>query len=867
MRNINIDQGWKFLPGTYNLIEDLTGQSKARLVNLPHDFMLEGETSQEAPAGPAMGYYKGGIGSYTKYLDIPLEWKDEKIYLHFDGVMLNASVEINGSTAALHHYGYTPFQVDITPYVDFGESNRVTVTVNASMQPNSRWYTGAGIYRSVELVHTPRVHLAADGIFAYTKRIEYMDGQPHEAFLAAEVTVVNDTAENHIVKVDVLLSPDNHSPDQRSGINDVIRSSSLMVRAGSEAKALIPVTVKDPALWDAETPNLYKLSARLTDQGIFRTNLAPVPGEAMTDSNTVLFGIRTVTADSTYGLLVNGKPVKLKGGCIHHDNGVMGAVSLYDSEYRKLKIHKDNGYNAVRTAHNPPSAALLEACDRLGLYVFDEAFDAWGMAKQPGDYNQFFRDHWKEDIRAFILRDRCHPCVLIWSTGNEIPERGGLGDGYSLAAELAEYVRSLDSTRLVSNAMCSYWSGLDDGSLKDQLAARQKAMSDGAENTQNAPDSAENTYWEDRSEAFLSCLDVVGYNYAEDRYEKAGRMYPERVIAGTESFPMEIDRVWELVEKLPYVIGDFTWTSFDYIGEAGIGKSVYLESDDPMVQKDSMAILWSHSSKYPWRLANDADFDINGVTMPQGNYRKIVWGSQETFLYSYNPADYGKTEVISKWGWPNVSACWNWAGQEGKPVRVVVYSSAEETELFLNGTSLGRRPAGKIRRFTASFDITYQPGVLEAVSYENGTEVSRCSMVTTGAPAAIRLCQDENTPASAVQNANQPENAPGSAAGDSVCLRADGSSLSYISVEIVDAQGRLVPDASIALSAKVTGSGSLAGFGSANPVTSENYTTGHFTSYRGRALAVIRSGYAPGTVTLTIGSDSLEESSIQLTVK
>ena len=249
------------------------------------------------------------------------------------------------------------------------------------------------------------------------------------------------------------------------------------------------------------------------------------------------FGIRTVSADSTHGLQVNGKTVKLKGGCIHHDNGILGAVSLYDSEYRKIKLLKENGFNMVRTAHNPPSAVLLEACDRLGMYVFDEAFDAWGVAKQPGDYSQFFHREWKEDMSAFILRDRSHPSILIWSTGNEIPERGGMNDGYRLAMELASFVRSLDPTRLVSNGLCSYWSGLDDRTAADNFRKARENSESATGMEQNAPAPVADTFIEERSEPFCSFLDVVGYNYMEDHYEIAGKLFPERVILGTKAFP------------------------------------------------------------------------------------------------------------------------------------------------------------------------------------------------------------------------------------------------------------------------------------------------------------------------------------------
>lgn len=839
-RSVNIDGGWKFQHKPFNLTEELSGKGDARVVDLPHDYMLEDGVRKDAPAAAAMGYYDGRVAYYAKTLFIPAEWKDEKIFLHFDGVMMNAALEVNGCQVLLHHYGYTPFHADITPYVCPGEDNRITVSVNPSMQPNSRWYTGAGIFRSVELVHTPKIHIAADGIFTYTKRIEYREEKPEEAYLCSEVTVCNNTTVPHLVKVEVSLIPD--------GKNEAVltRSATVQVNAADTALAIVPMTLKSPKLWDTATPNLYQVSATVTDLGEFHCRLIPAKGQAMTDTLSVLFGIRTVSADSTHGLRVNGRTVKLKGGCIHHDNGILGAVSLYDSEYRKIRLLKESGYNTVRMAHNPPSAVLLEVCDRLGMYVFNEAFDAWGIAKQPGDYNQFFKEDWKEDMKAFILRDRNHPSVLFWSTGNEIPERGGMGDGYRLAMELAAYVRGLDSTRLVSNGLCSYWNGLDDKSAEANFHKMQELFENATGTEQNASAPVTDTFWEDRSEPFCSALDVVGYNYMEDHYELAGKMYPERVILGTESFPMEIDRMWDYVERLPYVIGDCTWTSFDYIGEAGIGKSIFVAPDSPEAAMGSWALM-SHSSEYPWRLANDADFDINGGLTPQGIYRRIVWGSQETGLFTADPDTFGQKEIVSKWGWPKLYASWNWKGKEEQTVRVVAYSAADEVELLLNGKSLGKCAAGKANRYTASFDVPYMPGLLEAVSYQNGKELSRTCLKTTGAPAAIRL------------TAEQP------------ALTADGHSLAYVSAEIVDADGNQVPDAVIPLTAGITGAGTLAGFGSADPITEENYTTGSFSTFKGRALAVIRSGYASGEITLTVKAASddsgiTENASVTLSV-
>lgn len=838
MRTVNIDQRWKFKNSPFALTDELSGKDTAREVNLPHDYMLEEGVSKDAPAAAAMGYYDGTVAYYAKTILIPEEWKEEKVFLHFDGVMMNAALEVNGCQVLQHHYGYTSFWADITPYVYWGGNNRIVVSVNPSMQPNSRWYTGAGIFRSVELVHTPKIRIGNDGIFTDTKRLEWKEEKVLEAYLCSEVTVCSDMPSDHFVRVETALIPDGKAEAV------LARSAVIQVKAMGSATAVVPMTVTEPQLWDAEQPNLYQMAVTVTDLGEFRGGLIRAEDEPMTDRSAVLFGIRTVSADAVHGLQINGKTVKLKGGCIHHDNGILGAVSLYDSEYRKIRLLKESGFNAVRTAHNPPSAVLLEACDRLGMYVFDEAFDAWGIAKQPGDYSQFFQSDWKKDMKSFILRDRIHPSVIFWSTGNEIPERGGMNDGYRLAMELASYARSLDPTRLISNGLCSYWNGLDDKTAAEDFRKRSELAESGTGTEQNAAASVADTFWEERSEPFCSFLDVVGYNYMEDRYELGGKMFPERVILGTESFPMEIDRVWDHVERMPYVIGDCTWTAFDYIGEAGIGKSIFVDPESPEAGMNAWDLM-SYKSQYPWRLANDADFDINGNLTPQGVYRRIVWGSEETGLFVADPANFGKKEIVSKWGWPQLFANWSWKGQEGRMVHVTAYSAADEIELFLDGKSLGKAPAGKENRYMAAFDVAYAPGLLEAVSYKRGLESSRTFLKTVGEPAAVCLTVEGLE-----------------------TLRADGHSLAYVSAEIVDAEGNVVPDAEVLLHAEADGAGYLAGFGSAAPVTEENYTTGSFKTYHGRALAVIRSGCETGKVTLTIKAEdgSLAEAAVTIAV-
>ena len=834
MRSMKINDGWYFGLGPVDWGKRMQGKYGNRTVNLPHDYMIEGDVYAEAPSGPASGYYNAGVGHYVKEIDIPAEWEGERIALRLDGSMMNTTIDVNGSLAALQHYGYAPFEADITRQVYPGQKNHIFITVNPSMQPNSRWYSGAGLFRGVELVHMPKLHIAFGGLAGYTKKIEYTpDGKPETAFLQVSAEIGNEYAENRLAEVTFALI--------READGETVRTSRTLTQVPALAKgtAYMTLTVDDPELWDAEHPVLYRLQATVRDAGTYKTH--KIPNEAGTeDTESVLFGIRTIEADVKHGLRINGKSVKLKGGCLHHDNGPIGAVSLYDAEARKVKKLKEVGFNAIRTTHNPPSSALIEACDRLGMYVFDEAFDAWGMGKQPGDYNQYFATDWEKDLTAFVKRDRCHPCVTIWSTGNEITERAGLNDGYVWAVKLAEKVRSLDPSRPISNGICSFWNGLDDFLMTDQMRRWKESAAGGLQNADIG--GKKDLLWEDYTEAFANSLDVVGYNYLEGKYEQDHDMFPERVILGSENYPKEIGIHWPMIEKTPWVIGDFTWTAWDYIGEAGIGRAFFYEPGDPLINSP-----WGAGSPFPWRAANDADFDLTGVIRPQGIYRRIVWGSKETAVFSYDPAVIGKIETLSNWGFPGVWKRWNWPGQEGKPVDMAVFSSAEEVELKVNGVSLGRKKAGEALihdiPLTFLFRAEYRPGTVEAISYTGGKEVSRTVLSTAGEPAGIRL------------------------SAETEALKAGGESLCYVNVEILDKEGNVVPDADVLLKAECAGAADLLGFGTGNPITAENFTKGQFTSYQGRALAVLRAGREDGEVRLTVSAEGLGSTEITLPVK
>lgn len=820
MKTINLDREWIFRRGHRDSLTALNAD-EGITVNLPHDGMIGTEVSPDAPARSDSGYFKGDVNCYTKYIDIPAEWNNECVGLYIDGAMMNSTVEINGARASLNHYGYAPFYTDITGLLTFGSTNRITIHTNTSIPCNSRWYTGSGLYRGVRLCHGPKVHVKTDGIFVKTKEVT-----DNIAFLEAEIEVVNETGLNRIARINVSINEDGDE-------NIIYRTSRVIqINPGTEETAEMSINLENPKLWDADNPSLYRISVSVIDEGEYRTRF--IASEKPTeDTSESVFGIRTITADSIRGLRINSKTVKLRGGCVHHDNGLLGSVSLYETEARKIRKLKSAGFNAIRTAHNPPSAALIEACDRIGMYVFDEAFDAWGIAKRSGDYSLFFDTDHEKDLTSFVRRDRIHPSVIIWSTGNEIPERGGLNNGYTLATKLAGIIRKLDPTRPISNGICTLWSGLD-----DVLAQNQSQ-------NQNSDDAKDRDMWERVTEPFTNGLDVVGYNYMEGQYEKDHELFPERVILGSENFAKEIGHHWPYIEKLPYVIGEFTWTAWDYIGEAGIGKAIYVEPDDPQVTRGSWALMPPDGSPFPWRLANDADFDITGRMLPQGAYRSVVWSDTKTFLYSMHPDTFGCTELVTMWGFPKLAATWEYRGCENRKTELWVFSNADEVELIINGISIGRKPVSLEKPYPNSvkFVTEYVPGVVEAISYKDGVRVSSDKLITSGGPAKIRLSPEKNK------------------------MTANGHDVWYVNIDICDEDGNVVTDASINLKAKIDGPALLAGFGSANPITEDNYTDCETVSYNGHAQAIVRSGYESGKVTLTVTADGIAKDTCSVEIE
>ena len=491
--------------------------------------------------------------------------------------------------------------------------------------------------------------------------------------------------------------------------------------------------------------------------------------------------------------------VLLKGGCVHHDNGILGSASFDRAEERKVALHKANGYNAIRCAHNPPAPAFLDACDRLGILVIDEAFDCWRQGKNPGDYHVAFDDWWQRDLDNMVLRDRNHPSIILWSIGNEIIERDGRGGGAQIAKQLADRVREVDPTRPVTAAICGVW-------------------------------DAQRT-WQDMDPVF-SALDVGGYNYQLAEYRADHERLPERMMVGTESMALDAFDHWMSVEENSYVLGDFIWTSLDYLGESGIGR-VYFEDE-------KFAFL----GDYPWHQANCGDLDLCGFKRPQSYYRDILWKTgAPLYIGVHTPVPEGKVQKLTRWGWPDVHPSWTWPGEENHDFQVSVYSACDQVELFLNNRSLGLQPSGKAEKFTATFNVPYEPGELKAVGINGGKPAAEISLHTAVAAASLSLSPDR------------------------IHLNADGQDLSYVTVELLDGNGRVHPCADREVFFTVQGAGSLAAVGNANPTSTESYV-GHVRStYHGRCLAALKAGSEPGTITLRAQADGVAPAEIVIQVK
>lgn len=808
MKKINIDADWLFTRKAPSVMSAMMPDGEK--VNLPHDATISTNVNKNSPNGTETGFYDGCFANYNKHYVFPKEWEGKRVFLYLDGSFWCTEVSLNGHLMGMHPSGYAPYCVELTDKINFGESNRINLFVNNSQQRTGRWYTGTGVYRHVYLIVGEAVHLSVNSTFVCAKDL---DGN-----VIAKVGVENQTKYNKTLKIKVTL----YDGENKA----VCAEKHITLKAKASAEAEINFKMKNPKLWDIDNPFLYSIKTQLWD------------GEKEIDCAESECGLRVVSITRQEGLMLNGKPLKLKGGCVHSDNGILGAVSVYDAEYRKVKLHKKAGYNAFRCAHNPPSEDFLKACDRLGMLVLDELFDVWRMYKDPNDYHLYFDAWWKKDAYNSVMRDRTHPCVFAYSLGNEIGERNGLNGGYELAKEVAEYVRTADNTRTLNLSLPTTFNGLNDKDTAAMFQSLAEKMQSGTK-IQNLTCEFSEKIFNEKTEPFVERVEVVGYNYIENRYEDDMKTFPERIFIQTESYPKTLGFVWNLVEQNPCILGDFLWTSIDYLGEAGLGYALYSDKSE---NKRYNRLNVPHPG-FPWRTANCGDFDLTGNERNQMQYRQCVWGSKETFLEVVHPDKYGKEVFVSPYGWEDAYNGWTFDGFEGRPAKAVVYSSAKEVELFVNGISLGKKPCGKPCDYTAEYDVVYNKGEITAVSFSDGKEISRRSYKTAGKPCKLVVETDKTE------------------------LSADGNSLAYVSACIADENGNFVPCSEKKCTAKAEGEIMLAAFGSANPATEENYTIGEFTTYRGKILAIVRSGYKRGKGKLTISADGYKNITVDFTVQ
>jgi beta-galactosidase len=771
-RVLLFDDGWRFQRGGAQGAEAADfDDSGWRRLDLPHDWSIEDLPGTRTPFDPKAisqvqgGFTLGGTGWYRKSFDVPESQRGRRVVIQFDGVYMNAEVWLNGRRVGEHPYGYTSFWFDLTDKVNFGGRNVLAVKVKNEGE-NSRWYSGSGIYRHVWLKTLEPTHVAQWGTYITTPEVS-----ASSAKVKLKTLVRNESdAAARVRLVTRLLDP------AGAEVSRVEDDKNVEAKGAYEFEQ--DTTLKSPALWSPESPALYTAVAE-----VYRER-------QLTDRVETKFGVRSISFDAVAGFRLNGQTVKLKGGCLHHDNGPLGARAYDRAEERRVQLLKAAGYNALRMSHNPPSPAFLDACDRLGMLVIDEAFDTWREGKNPHDYHLFFEEWWQRDIESMIARDRNHPSVIMWSTGNEIPNRHR-PEVARLSKTLADYIRKIEPTRPVTSAV--------------------------------------NELREDK-DPYFATLDIAGYNYAaggdhlkQSLYATDHARVPDRIMVGTESYPLEAFDAWMNVVDHSYVIGDFVWTAFDYIGEASIGWRGY----------------WQESNFYPWNLAYCGDIDVCGWKRPQSFYRDALWKENQLSIFVRAPSPTfepnPKRQTWSKWHWHDVVADWNWKGLEGKLLDVEVYSSCEYVTLYLNGKFLGRQETNRSNQFKATWRVPYQPGSLRALGFVNPERVAAANVElrTANAPARISLTADRAE------------------------LKHDGQDLSYVTVELLDSRGVRNPKAENLVKFSIEGPGTIVGVGNANPVSTESFQQPQRKAWQGRALVIVKSDLRPGRIVLHATSQGL----------
>ena len=776
----SFDDNWRFLKEDALSAEKPAFDDTAwRTLNLPHDWAIEGPfDSKYSPNTGGLPVF--GIAWYRKHFTIPAADRGKLYSVEFDGVMSNSQVFINGHELGGRPYGYSSFELDLTPYLNSSGDNVVAVRVAPEVD-SSRWYPGAGIYRNVWLVVTGPVHVAHWGTYVTTPEVSEANAK---VVVRTEIQNHNDQPSQVKVETSVV---------DETGKQVSTGSANYSVPAAGSQTANQSLKVGAPLMWDVDHPHLYQAVVKVSS------------GDAVLDTYTTPFGIRSVEFNRDKGFLLNGRVLKIRGVCNHHDLGALGTAVNQRAIERQLQIMKSMGVNAIRTSHNPPSPELLESCDRLGLLVMDEAFDMWRIPKVKNGYSKYF-DKWSEaDLRDMIRRDRNHPSIILWSIGNEIPEQAKAG-GAEIAKSLTAIAHQEDPTRRTTSAF-DQWQN----AIKNGLADAVDIPGFNYSPMQYAHIQQEHPNWIIYGSETASCVSSRGvYHLPLKAYEKDPSLQVSSYDIVAPPWAMCPDVEFEAQDRLPNVLGEFVWTGFDYLGEP-----------TPYGSHDN----WPSRSSY------FGVVDLAGFPKDRYYLYKSQWTSEPMV---------------------HLLPHWNWSGHEGETIPVMAYSNAREVELFLDGKSLGRKKMGAdtvvipvngkvsgTHQFTSKYrlewDVPYQPGILRAVAYRNGAQVATDEVHTAGAPARVRLSADRSE------------------------IGADGKDLSFLTVRVEDKDGNLCPLADNLVHFKVEGAGVLRAVDNGNAATTESFQADSRKAFNGMALLIVQSvaGRA-GAIEVAASSDGLQ---------
>ncbi len=787
-------------------------------VLLPQDAMILEARDENCAGKNQAGYYPAKTYTYTREFDVPDDWAGRTALIEFEGVMANALVYLNNELIACHKYGYSGFYADLSEAILYGKHNTLKV-VAVNRELASRWYPGSGIYRDVTLWLGAEQTFVPDGVHVTTTC-----AKGDEADVRVEYEMRSRPANETSVLVRLELMDGKrvvHVQENKHELGDALTGELRMHLCGVR-------------LWSPEHPHMHALRLTMTDAN----------GNVL-DTHEERIGIRALSLSAETGLCINGETVKLRGACIHNDNGIIGATTLYAAEKFRLQKLKEAGFNAIRSAHHPASKAMLRACDELGMMVMDELTDMWCEQKNAQDFALDFPMFWRDEVARMVRKDYNHACVVLYSTGNEIPEIG-CTSGHKMNRRIVEAIHALDATRYVTNAVSGFLAVAYhmEGQVQGQRAqyddalAKAEADAQGSEKMNAIAGDVEKQMMDAFAcsplldESILpveEALDVAGYNYLTARHEYVHKAHPKWVVVGSETYPTDIAELWTVVKNNAHVIGDFTWTGYDYLGEAGIGIFHYDET-----KLDSGYQGW-----FPDRLAYCGDINLNAYRRPVSYLREIAYGlRKKPYVFARRVDRAGMRHDKNRWKYHDGVHSWTYPGHEGTVTKVYVLTSDPEAELFLNGVSLGKKKVGETEPLTAIFDVPYQPGTLTAC-----TASGEDSITTAGEPAALRI------------EASADELARG------------GQDVLFVTADLVDENGTANRFAKKKITARVEGCAVLAGFGSANPSCEGSYQDETWETFDGRVMAVVRSGMEAGEAVLTLHMDGRECAHVTIAVR